>query len=178
LARSPSTRPARPLDLPRLDALAVHYLSRFATTEKRLADYLRRKISERGWGGEGAPPIEEIVARCAAAGYVDDRNFAETRASSLVRRGYGQRHIAQALHAAGIARDIAESVAPDRDAAFKAAEAYARRRRVGPFGDGGDDPRKQQRQFTAMVRAGHDFDLVRYFVTLLPQNGGDDFKND
>lgn len=168
----------RPLDPARLDALAVHYLGRFATTEKRLADYLRRKIMERGWAGDDAPPIEAIVARCAAAGYVDDRSFAETRASSLTRRGYGQRRVAQALHVAGIARDIAESVAPDEEAAFLAAESYARRRRFGPFGDGAVDSAQRQRQFAAMVRAGHTFDLARHFVTTLPQNGVDDPKSD
>jgi hypothetical protein len=29
-----------------------------------------------------------------------------------------------------------------------------------------------------MIRAGHDFDLARHFVTSLPQNGGDDINCD
>lgn len=158
--------------------LAVHYLGRFATTEKRLADYLRRKIAERGWIGDEPPPIERIVNRCAAAGYVDDRSFAESRSASLIRRGYGQRRVAQALHVAGISRDIADSVALDRDAAFQAAESYARRRRFGPFGDGPVDPAQRQRNFAAMIRAGHDFDLARHFVTSLRQDGVDDVNCD
>lgn len=155
----------------RLDALAVRYLARFATTEKRLADYLKRKIAERGWAEGSVPPVDEIVARCAAAGYVDDHSFAQTRASSLARRGYGDVRVKQALHAAGIARDIADDFAPNQDEAFAAAEVYARRRRFGPFGDGHADPAERQRQFAAMVRAGHHFDLARHFVTMLPQNG-------
>jgi regulatory protein len=160
----------RPLDPAQLQALAVHYLGRFATTEKRLADYLRRKVKQRGWAEGDDPPIAAIVARCVAAGYVDDRSFAEARSASLVRRGYGQRRVAQALHAAGVARDLADSVAPDADAARLAAESYARRRRFGPFGDGRADQAQRQRQMAAMVRAGHDFDLARHFVTALPDS--------
>lgn len=178
MARSSSASRVKPLDGAGLDALAVHYLARFATTEKKLANYLRRKIAERGWTDEGNPPIDVIVARCATAGYVDDRGFAQTRASSLARRGYGQVRVKQALHAAGISREIADSCAPDKDEAFAAAEVFARRRRFGQFGDGVADPAQRQRQFAAMIRAGHHYDLARHFVTTLPQNGVQNTKCD
>jgi hypothetical protein len=49
------TRPRRPLDpLERadLERFALRYVERYATTRGRLADYLKRKIRERGWGEE------------------------------------------------------------------------------------------------------------------------------
>ena len=96
-------RNPRPLDAPRLEELALAYVARFATSAAKLEGYLRRKLRERGWDGEGAAPVAEIVARFVAAGYIDDAVFARARTGSLLRRGYGVRRIGQALDAAGIA---------------------------------------------------------------------------
>lgn len=159
-----SARQARPLDPPMLDALAINYVGRYATTRARLATYLRRKIALRGWAPDDPPLIEAIVERLAVAGYVDDRAFAEGRARSLASRGYGHRRVALALDTAGVARSIADDLAPDRDGAFVAAERYARRRRFGSFGASSLSPADRQRQFAAMVRAGHDYELARHFT--------------
>ena len=101
-------RPRPPLDRRRLEELALRYVGRFATSRKRLADYLERKLKERGWEGEGRAPVGEIVERLAALGYVDDAAFALARARSMGTRGYGSRRLAGALAAAGIAEADAE----------------------------------------------------------------------
>ena len=155
---------ARPLDAAALQALALHYVGRYATTRHRLADYLRRKLRERGWVGEDDPAVDAVADRCVAAGFVDDRAFAEARAAALGRKGYGGRRIAQALQGAGIARDVAKTVAPDAEAALTAARAYVERRRIGICATGPVDRLQRDRQFAAMVRAGHDFDIVRRFL--------------
>ncbi len=160
-----SSRRARPLDPPLLDALAVRYVARYATTQAKLMQYLVRKVKERGWADDEAPPpLAEIVARCVTNGFVDDRAFAETRAASLARRGFGHRRVVQSLQSAGIGRDMTDALAPDEAAAFAAAEAFARRRRFGAFGPNPDDPALRSRQIAAMMRAGHHFDLARFFV--------------
>jgi regulatory protein len=161
--------PARPaLDLRGLEALALAYVGRYATTEARLARYLQRKIAERGWGEADAPDVAALVARHAAAGYVDDRAFAEARAGALARRGYGGRRIGQALAAAGVDRAIGEAVAPDADVAFAAAETFARRRRFGRFATERAAPELARRQIAAMIRAGHGFVLAKAFVLCDP----------
>jgi regulatory protein len=162
-----SNRPSKirkPLDAEGLDRLALHYVGRYATTQAKLADYLRRKVRERGWAGENAPDVDAIVKRCAALGYVDDRAFAESKSTALSRRGYGERRIDAALKNAGIAPDIAQDVMPDDDAALAAADAYARRKRIGSYGPPVTDPKVRQRQFAAMIRAGHSFDLAKRFM--------------
>ena len=158
------TKIRKPLDTDALNRLALHYVGRYATTTAKLSSYLRRKVLERGWNESDPADIAVIVERCAALGYVDDRAFAETRAASLGRRGYGGRRIGAALHEAGIHRDVAAEVMPDDDAAYRAADVYARRKRIGAYGDGGADPKLRQRQFAAMLRAGHSFDLAKRFV--------------
>jgi regulatory protein len=154
----------KPLDSDALNRLALHYVGRYATTTAKLGSYLRRKVLERGWNESEPADIAAIVARCAELGYVDDRAFAETRAASLGRRGYGARRIGAALQGAGIDREITASVMPDDDAAYRAAEVYARRKRIGVFGDHAVDPKLRQRQFSAMLRAGHSFDLAKRFI--------------
>ena len=154
----------KPLDKDALNRLALHYVGRYATTTANLGSYLRRKVLERGWNESDPADIAAIVNRCADLGYVDDRAFAETRAASLGRRGYGGRRIGVALQVAGIDRDTVADVMPDEAAAYRAAEVYAKRKRIGRYGDDMVDPKARQRQFSAMLRAGHSFELAKTFV--------------
>jgi regulatory protein len=126
-----------PLDSAALDRLALRYVERFATTRGRLADYLRRKVRERGW--EGTPADPTLVAeRMADLGYIDDRAYAEAKASAMGRRGLGARRIAGAFRQAGIEQEDAAAVAPT-------------------IADG-----------AGMLRAGHPFDLARRIVACPP----------
>jgi regulatory protein len=164
------TKIRKPLDSDALNRLALHYVGRYATTSAKLASYLRRKVLERGWNESNPADFEAIVARCAELGYVDDRAFAETRAASLGRRGYGARRIGAALQMAGIDRDLASEMMPDDDAAARAADVYARKKRIGKYGEEPVDPKLRQRQFAAMLRAGHSFDLAKRFINAITIN--------
>lgn len=163
-------RAAKPLDAVRLDELALAYVARFATSGGKLADYLRRKLRERGWAGEGEPGdiVAAVVSRMMVAGYVDDAGFARARVETLSRRGLGRRRIAQELGQAGISDDDAAAALPGARAAREAALAFVRKRRFGPFDQGeraGDAWRaRRQKQFAAMLRAGHPLDSVRELV--------------
>lgn len=162
----------KPFDPEGLWRLALHYVGRYATTEAKLRQYLRRKVAERGWASDGMPDFDAIVGRCVELGYVDDRGFAENKVRALGHRGYGARRVAVALQRAGVDREMAASVMPDDEAALAAALTYARRRRIGAFGAGGADPITRQKQFAAMVRAGHSFELARKFVSAEPGDPG------
>lgn len=159
------TRPyPRPIDASRLDELALAYVARFATSRAKLEAYLKRKLHERGWAGEGEPPVAALVARMVAAGYVDDAAYARARRGSLLRRGYGMRRVEQALGADGIAEDIREDLRGDERAARAAALALARRRGFGPFGAEAPDRARREKQLAAMLRAGHPLDSARELV--------------
>ena len=78
--------------------------------------------------------LETMVNDFAALGYVNDAGFAEARSRSFVRRGYGARRLAQDLSAAGIVEnDSADAIKEAEEGAWKAAENFARRKRIGPF---------------------------------------------
>jgi len=161
-------RAPTPLTRESLDRLALRYVERFATTRARLAAYLDRKIRERGWEGPAADTAA-LAERMAALGYIDDRAFAEARARSMARRGLGARRVAQAFHAAGIAAEDAEAVAPDiAGQALDAALALARRRRIGPFAAEPADRAQRERQLAQMMRGGHSFALARRIVEMAP----------
>ena len=171
------TRPRRsltPLNAADLERLALRYVERFATTRGRLADYLIRKIRERGWAGDGAPDTAGVAQRMADLGYVNDRLFAETRAGAMGRRGLGARRIGQALRHAGIEDEDAEAVAPAIAAdAPASAIAFARRKRIGPFAREAADRPQREKHLAAMLRAGHGMDISRKIIGMAP---GDDIE--
>lgn len=161
-----------------LENLALRYVERFATTEGKLVDYLTRKLRERGWAGEGAPDPRGLAARMVSLGYIDDRAYAEAKAASLARRGMGARRVAQALHAARVGAEDHDAIAPQvAGAAREAALAFARRRRIGPYGTEEVDRPTREKQFAAMMRAGHAMDVSRRIVSAAPGEmlGDEDF---
>jgi len=157
--------PRPPLDEVSLRELALTYVARFATSRAKLADYLRRKLCERGWQGSGEAPIAAIVERVAALGYVDDAAFALGKARSLSQRGYGARRIGQALRQAGIdEEDSLDARTLADDEAAEAALRFARRRRIGPFAERHGDRPQQEKWLSAMIRAGHGLELSRRII--------------
>jgi regulatory protein len=167
LRRPPCARPA--LDSAALERLALHYAGRYATSRARLRDYLRRKLTERGWAGGSEPPVDAIVARFAELGYVDDRALAEARGRALASRGYGKRRLGAALGALGIAEEDGREARRQADAdAWDTALRFARRRRFGPFAEHVFDHAARQRAFGAMMRAGHAPDHARRILAAAP----------
>ena len=151
-----------------LEALALRYVGRYATTRSKLRAYLARKIGERGWTGDAEPPTETIIQRFAELGYVDDRAFAEQRGAALSRRGFGRRRIDQALRHAGIAPDDVAHASQEagEDVDWHALIALARRRRIGPFAATAEDHDAARRTLAILLRAGHEFGAARRLLAL------------
>lgn len=157
-------KPPRPLTPARLEELALAYAARFAVSAAKLADYLRRKLRTSGWEGDAEAPVDAIVARFVAAGYVDDAAYARAKSASMLRRGFGMRRVAQAWHAAGIAEEDRESARAGEGVQRRAAVALARKRRFGPFGTEQPGRATREKQIAAMLRAGHPLDSARELV--------------
>ena len=163
--REPRERRApEPIDAARLNDLALAYAARFAVSAAKLADYLRRKLRERGWDGEGEPPVAEIVARFVAAGYVDDAAYARAKSGAMLRRGLGMRRVRAALDAAGSGEEDRAEAQAGEAVARRAALALAARRRLGPYGPPPSDRATREKQIAAMLRGGHPLDSARFLV--------------
>lgn len=165
-------RPLPPLNSADLERFALRYVERYATTRAKLTAYLSRKLRERGWEGEKSPDPEGLAERMAELGYVNDRLYAESKAGAMARRGLGARRVREALRFAGVEAEDAEALAPAIAAEeVSSAIAFARRRRIGPYGQEMADRPLQERQMAAMIRAGHSPVLARAIVRMAP---GDD----
>jgi regulatory protein len=165
---SAAPRPA-PTEAALHDAALAH-LARFAATEAGLLRVLTRRIDR--WAREAEATASEpetvataarqarglaseIVRRLAAAGAVDDAAFAAARARRLHRSGRSRRAVGAHLAAHGVRAEQAEAVLPeDPQAELAAALAFARRRRLGPFGAAEPDQEAQRRALAAFARAG------------------------
>jgi regulatory protein len=156
---------SRPLDAAQLRDLALAYVARYATSASKLERYLARKLRERGWAdGEDQPDLAALVSRYVELGYVDDEAYARMRGTSLLRRGYGQRRVAQSLAEAGIEADVRSAVAGSDGQLRQAALVLARKRRLGPFGRAVPDRETREKQVGVMLRAGHSMDMARKMV--------------
>jgi regulatory protein len=162
-------RAPQPLTAPELERLGLSYVGRYAATRAKLRTYLLRKLRERGWAGEGEPPVERIAERFSELGYVDDRAFAIARSEAMGRRGLGLRRVDQALKIAGIEEDDG---APARELAreggWSSALKFAQRRRIGPFASEVPDRPGREKALAAMLRAGHPMHLARRLVAARP----------
>lgn len=161
----------RPLDQHQLNELALAYVGRFATTRTKLQRYLRRKLFERGWDGASAPDIDGLTEHFAGRGYVDDSAFAEAKARSLLRKGYGPRRVAESIRSAGVGdQDSGEALREAQEGKLDAALAFARRRRWGPYGTEVEAvaPATHQKRVAAFLRAGHDARLAQAILRIAP----------
>lgn len=159
-----SARPPKPMSKAALEAAALAYLARFATSSANLKRILGAKVmrASRHYGDDPAPllaEIESILARYVQKGVLDDAAYAEMQIVKLRRRGGSARAIKERLAAKGVGLDMmatalggAESVAADRAAAI----TLARRRRLGPFRVA-NRAENRQRDLAALGRAGFDY---------------------
>lgn len=162
--------PPPALDQAALEALALHYVGRYATSRAKLIAYLARKLRARGWAqeDEARAAVEAIADRMVALRYVDDESYAAMKSGAMQRRGLGQRRIEQTLRHDGIAQDISESMAPDAVARWDAAERLAKRKRIGPFAVEQAERPVREKHLATFLRAGHDMETARQWVDALP----------
>lgn len=154
-----------------LENAALHYLKRFSSSEENLRRVMMRRVgrSARAHGTdreEGAAWVDELVAKLARTGLVDDRRYAEGRVHALHARGTSIRIITAKLREKGVpAEIIEESIAALRDeqpdAELEAAIRLARRRRIGPFRIKPPVEGQREKDLAALARAGFDYGTAK-----------------
>lgn len=170
-------RIARPITAKYLQNAAAFYLERYASSAEGLRRVLRRRVAKARM--LDAPimenveqAIEAVVQKFVSAGLLDDAAFAQTKARALHRRGMSGRLTRQRLQAAGVDSDTVDGAMASLDdelgtdpaqREFKAAAAFARRRRLGPY-RARDRDGHRTRDLASMARAGFAYDLARRIV--------------
>jgi regulatory protein len=162
-------KPPRKVSPAYLQRAAMAYLERYSSSAENLRRVLRRKVDKRcRLRGEDPSEfhdaIDEVVAKSLRIGLIDDTRFAEARVATLRRRGGSARAIQAKLSAKGLDRStIAAALDGEEGNEEKAALAFARRRKLGPFRPGERAPYRDK-DLAALARAGFRFDLARRIV--------------
>jgi regulatory protein len=170
-------RPARPITAKYLQNAATFYLERYPSTAEGLRRVLQRRVRKAEMAE--APVIDDvkaaidaIVEKFVAAGMIDDKAFAQTKARSLHRRGTSTRLTRQKLAMAGVATDTLDQAmagldqelhTDPRQREWQAAIALARRRKLGPFRQK-ERKEHRDRDLAAMARGGFAYDLAKKIV--------------
>lgn len=168
-ATTPSrAKPVRgPLKKSSLENAALHYLERHASSVEGLRRVLARRVEraareQRCEREEAAAWVEDIVARFAGSGLVDDRVFAEGKVASRRRRGESAIRIRLALRQKGVDSEVIDGALAGEDgddraaAELDAAWRLAKRRRLGPYRVAEARADARQRDLASLARAGFD----------------------
>lgn len=205
MPRPPRTPPAtRPLTAERIRAIAEHYVAQRESSAQMLRDALTRRLLRRlrtldpdaaeAERAAALPLIEAEVGRLEQAGLVQDTRFAGMKARSALATGRGARRILRDLGRKGVedataraalldaARESLGAAGEEADPADlleaaerEAAEAFARKRRIGPHRPGplpegwADRSRIWRREAGAMARAGFGADTIRRVLDQEPE---------
>jgi len=164
----------KPATAKRLENIALYYLQRFAASSESLRRVLMRRVSKSVYyldtdPTEGAAFVEDIIFRFQGSGLLDDTIYAEGQVKSLFRRGLSRRAISNRLMEKGVDRAIIDIQLnallednPDPD--LKAAIAFAKRRRLGPFRPADQRPDRRQRDLASLARGGFDFETANKVI--------------
>lgn len=170
-------RTAPPVTAAWLEHVASSYLDRYGASIAMLRRMLVRRVAKRAQRRGEEPEafadlVEETIGRAIRAGLVDDARFATARLATLRRRGVSTRAAGAALTGRGIGRDLVRSTlaeerdetSPDGDVEAAAAEAYAKRRRLGPYRRPDLRAANRERDLAAMGRAGFPYLVARALI--------------
>ncbi len=157
-----------------LKNVALYYLQRYASSSANLKSVLMRRVhrSSAHHGSsmeEGELLVDGVVARLQELGLLNDAAFAEAQAISMHRRGNSRRAIKMKLFKKGLGsgdidaalRSLEEEF---EDSEFIAAAALARRRRLGPYRDGGVRKELYEKDLATIARAGFSYNIAKQVV--------------
>ena len=169
--------PAMPTEVA-LEEAALRYLERYASSAAGVRRVLMRRLRRAGRdevedGQAQDAAIEAVIAKLTRLGLLDDRRYAEARASGLARRGASLFVIRRDLRSRGVARtqieaavsQLKDEAGGNSDAVDRvAALALARRRRLGPFREPQVRAHYRDRDLAALGRAGFALEVARSVI--------------
>lgn len=158
----------------RLHNIALHHLQRYASSAENLRRVLERRVYKAGRHRDtdlkqAKEWIAEVVEALVRSDAVDDSRFAEGKATTMIRRGQSPSKIRAYLASKGVARDVVDDALISAEETFgdpewQAAQAYARRRKIGPYRTVAISPDIRQKEMAALGRAGFSYDMARRIV--------------
>lgn len=159
-----------------LERAALYHLERFASSAENLRRVLSRKVERAARYHDdidreaAARWIDDLIVRYRRTGLLDDKIYAEARATSLHRRGASARKIRLSLVHKGVSAATAEAALEDLservegDPELRAAIALTRRRRLGVYRPAAARAAYRDRDLAALARSGFSYDVARQVI--------------
>jgi regulatory protein len=177
-------KPKRPPNVTRigLEGAALRYLERFDCSVARLKKVLTERVAKAARAGveeaAAAPAIiDQILERYQESGLINDQRFAKNFAERQRDRGASRRMIEQKLRARGISSETVAELMPHSESAqteLDAAQAFARRRRLGPHRKPEAREAYRRKDLMAMARAGFNYDTASRVIGVGNSSSTDD----
>ena len=171
----------------RLRNIALYYLGRYASSSANLRQVLLRRVQKSAYHhkdtdlAQAGAWIDDIVSDMMRMGYIDDNQYAQTKAHSLHMRGTSRRAIYQKLLQKGLDKTTIESALESLKADLQdtisesqsntdliAAIRYAKRRRIGvyrikpaPQSKQGEPEKQHNRDLATLARNGFPPDICQ-----------------
>jgi regulatory protein len=144
----------KPVTRDRLERIALFYLERFSASAEGVRQVLRRRVERAARIHETDREqaqvwIGEVIEKLARAGFIDDHRYAEGKARSLFRKGDPPALIRRTLASKGVGEEaieaaLSETLEHSEDPDMEAAQAYCKRRKLGPYRT---DPTTREAQY-------------------------------
>lgn len=173
-------RRSRPPDTAWIQRVTAWYLERYGTSIDNLRRVLRARVRRKvralpepseALVADGLALIEPELARLQALGLLDDERYAADKARVIGSRGGSHQRIRASLAAKGVPRGEVDAALEDVDE-DASADAWLRRRRLGPYRPSPPDADALRKETARMLRAGYRYDLVRRLMR--PADDGDE----
>jgi len=169
----------------RLANAALYYLSRYAASEGSLRRVLENKLrraamQDADFAADSEAQaalkqaIEAIIETHKRTGVLNDAAYAEMKVHSLRRAGRSARVITQKLSQKGVKADLIDRALIPEDgsdsahAELRAAQAFAKRRALGPYRkpsmtvlEAQAETKRKIKEVTTLARAGFSFDVAK-----------------
>jgi regulatory protein len=158
----------------------LYYLNRFASSTQNFRWVMNRKIKRscdfypEQSIEQCAELLEKTIKKFQNAGLLNDELYASLYFRSLRGSGHSRKSILSKMTSKGLDRALIEdafekeSCESEIEPEFKSALLYARKKRLGCFGD-----KEEKKSLASMARAGFSYNMAQKIINLDPQEGSD-----
>ncbi|WP_208985681.1 regulatory protein RecX [Pseudovibrio sp. Ad26] len=139
---------------------------------------LKRKIDKRAREADEDPHefyelIEPVVTFCRDHKFVDDLQFAQSKIRSATVKGKSKSRIKLELNSKGVSgEDIQTAFEDENHDDQRAAIAYAKRRRLGPWRTKPKEERRDK-ELGSLIRSGFPYSLAQKIIDMTLEEAED-----
>ena len=155
--------------------LAYTYIEKYNPSKQQIKTYLLKKYLRKFQGTkvkkEITQIIENIVVNLEKNNFLNDSLYSDSKARSLLRRGYSLNKISNSLRSKGIDNNniklSLEKIKNDKpDPDFNSAMKICKKRRIGPMRTESNRPLFYKKDMGILARSGFSYDISKKILSM------------